>query len=43
MKEATKIVVSGEPGLKLAAKGFLLIDRRFHCLRHQIGAAGGLL
>jgi hypothetical protein len=32
MKEATKIVVHGEQGLKLATQAFLLIDRRFHCL-----------
>jgi hypothetical protein len=43
MKEATKIVVNGEPGLNLAAKAFLPIDRRFHRLRHQIGTAEGLL
>jgi hypothetical protein len=41
MKKATKIVVNGEQGLNLAAKAFLLIDRRFHCLRHQIGNAAG--
>ena len=41
MKEATKIVVNGEQGLNLATKAFLLIDRRFHCLRRQIGNAGG--
>jgi hypothetical protein len=40
MKEATKIAVNGEQGLNLAAKAFLLIDRRFHCLRRQIGNAG---
>ena len=39
MKEATEIVVNGEPGLNLAAKAFLLINRRFHCLRRQIGNA----
>jgi hypothetical protein len=43
MKEATEIVVNGEPGLKLAAKAFLPIDCRFHRFRHQIGNAGGLL
>ena len=41
MKAATKIVVNGEQGLKLAAKAFLPIDRRFHRLRHQLGNAGG--
>jgi hypothetical protein len=40
MKEVTKIVVSGEQGFNLAAKAFLLFDRRFHRLRHQIGKGG---
>jgi hypothetical protein len=43
MKQATKIVVNGEPGLNLAAKAFLLIHRRFHCLRRQIGSVSGSL
>ena len=30
MNAATEIVVNGEQGLNLAAKAFLLIDRRFH-------------
>jgi hypothetical protein len=43
MKEATKIVVNGEQGLNLAAKAFLLIDRRFHAFGIRLATHGASL
>jgi hypothetical protein len=40
MKEATKIVVNGEQRLNLAAKAFLLIDRRFHRFGIRLATQG---